>query len=148
MTTLYDTDFYEWTQRQAAALRARQFDALDIEALAEEVEDLAKNQTRAIKSQLERVMLHLLKWCYQPWRRTDSWMDSINDGRTQIAGHMEDSPSLRLYPHTQIEACYTKARRAAARQTGLDIQTFPEACPWTAEQILDDDFWPETEAQS
>lgn len=61
----------------------------------------------------------------------------------QIAGYIEDSPSLRASPHTQIEACYAKVKRVAARQTGLDTQTFPESYPWMAAQVLDDDFLPE-----
>ena len=139
----YDTDFYNWAQQQAAALRARRFDDLDIALLADEVEDLAKSQQRAIKSQLERLLLHLLKWCYQSERRGDSWIDSIQDARTQIAGTVQDSPSLRAYPPTQVEPCYSKARRVAARQTKLPLATFPGTCPWTPEDVLDEDFLPE-----
>jgi Domain of unknown function DUF29 len=62
----YDTDFYTWTQTQAAALRAKNWAALDLEHLAEEIESLGRSERYAIESQLERLLLHLLKWCYDP----------------------------------------------------------------------------------
>jgi hypothetical protein len=142
---LYDHDFNTWTQHTVALLRAHRFDELDLDALIEAVQDLGKSERNAIKSQLDRALMHLLKWRYQPERRTDSWLDSITDARTQIADKIEDSPSLRNYPQTLLATCYSRARRRAASQTGLALTTFPAACPFTIEEALDDEWLPQSE---
>jgi Domain of unknown function DUF29 len=139
----YDTDFYAWAQQQAAALRAKDWAALDREHLAEEVEELRQTERRAVRSQLRLILSHLLKWVYQPQKRTDSWRTTIANGRVLVQEDLEDLPSLaRELPVLYIWA-YPRARGDAARETGLPLQTFPEACPWPAEQVLDEDFWPE-----
>jgi hypothetical protein len=91
---------------------------------------------------MERILLHLLKWQYQPQRHSDSWLDSINDGRSQIRRKLEDSPSLRGYPAQILDKEYTRARREAARQTGLVLSIFPEFCPYTIAQVIED-WWPQ-----
>ncbi len=85
-------------------------------------------------------MIHLLKWEYQPQRLTDSWLDSINDGRSQIRRKLEDSPSLVNYPRQILEKEYIRARREASRQTRLEINIFPELCPYVIEQVINDWF--------
>jgi len=139
----YDTDYVAWAQQQAALLRSHRFGDLDLELLAQEIEDLPKSEQRAIRNQLVRLMMHLLKWRYQPQRRGESWIDSVQDARTQIEGVIEENPSLWAYPAAQVEACYPKARRIAARQTKLPLATFPEVCPWARDEVLDEDFLPE-----
>ncbi|MEB3190163.1 MAG: DUF29 domain-containing protein [Snowella sp.] len=81
MGTTYDHDLTLWAKDTAQLLRERCWDAIDWGHLIEEVEDLGKSERSAIGSQMERIMVHLLKWQYQPQRRSDSWLDSINDGR-------------------------------------------------------------------
>jgi Domain of unknown function DUF29 len=111
--------------------------------LIEEVEDLGKSERRGIASQLTRLLLHLLKWQYQPQRRSDSWLDSITDARTQIELAIEDSPSLQNYPAEQLPECYQRARRQAANQTGLSATIFPQICPHAIEHILNEAWLPE-----
>ncbi len=136
MLATYDTDLMAWAIQTAKLLREKRWAEVDWEHLIEEVEDLEKSERSAIGSQMERVILHLLKWEYQAQRRSDSWLDSINDGRSQIRRKIEDSPSLKNYPDRILEKEYERACREAARQTGLDISTFPITCPYSAEQIL------------
>ena len=138
MSTTYDKDLTVWAKDTAQLLRERCWDAIDWEHLIEEVEDLGKSERSAIASQMERIMVHLLKWQYQPQRRSDSWLDSMNDGRSQIRRKLEDSPSLRSYPLQILEKEYTRARREAARQTHLEINLFPEFCPYLIEQVMGD----------
>ena len=138
MGATYDRDLSLWAKDTAQLLRERCWDAIDWEHLIEEVEDLGKSERSAIGSQMERIMVHLLKWQYQPQRRSDSWLDSINDGRSQIRRKLEDSPSLRNYPEQVLAKEYTRARREAARQTGLEISIFPELCPYGIEQVIED----------
>jgi hypothetical protein len=138
MATGYDSDLALWAKETARLLRERRWEAVDWEHLIEEVEDLGKSERSAIGSQMERILVHLLKWQYQPARRTDSWLDSINDGRSQIRRKLEDNPSLQNYPREILAKEYTRARREAARQTKLAIDLFPESCPYSIEQAIDD----------
>jgi hypothetical protein len=143
---LYDTDFYTWTQTQAAAVRAKDWAALDIENIAEEIESLGRSDRRAITHQLERLLLHLLKWVYQPQeraRRGRSWRGSVRQARTAIADLIEESPSLHDLPAERLARAYARARVQAMEQTGLPLATFLEVCPWTPAQVLDEAFWPE-----
>ncbi|ETX00489.1 MAG: hypothetical protein ETSY1_11055 [Candidatus Entotheonella factor] len=137
------TDFSAWSQHTAQLLRERRWDEIDMEQLIEEVEDLGRSERNSIKSQLSRLLLHLLKWQYQPQRRSDSWLDSIGDARTQIEDKIEDSPSLQRYPAEQLDAAYARARRRAANQTGLPLSVFPAACPYAIAEVLDENFLPD-----
>ncbi len=101
------------------------------------------SERRGISSQLTRLLLHLLKWQYQPQRRSDSWLDSITDARTQIELAIEDSLSLKSYPEQQLEPSYQKARRKASKQTGMPFSVFSTKCPYSLELILDEDWLPE-----
>jgi hypothetical protein len=92
---------------------------------------------------MSRLLLHLLKWQYQPQCRSDSWLDAIDDARTQIEDKLEDSPSLRLYPVEQLDAAYARARCRAASQTGLPLTTFPAECPYAIDDLLHEDFLPD-----
>lgn len=137
-TAYYDEDLTLWAKNTAQLLREKQWDVIDWEHLIEEVEDLGKSERSAIASQMERVMVHLLKWQYQPQRRSDSWLDSINDGRSQIRRKIEDSPSLKGFPEQILEKEYVRARRETARQTQLDLNRFPESCPFSVGQLIGD----------
>jgi hypothetical protein len=141
----YDTDFYAWALAQAAALRAKDWAALDLAHLAEEVEDLRKTERRAVQSQLRLILSHLLKWGYQPGRRSESWRTTIANGRVLVQEALEDLPSLARELAALATSAYPRARRDAAKETGLPLGTFPEACPWTVERVLDEDFWPEAD---
>jgi hypothetical protein len=140
---LYDTDFYAWTLTQAEALRAKNWRALDVDNLAEEIESLGRSDRYAIESQLERLLLHLLKWRDDPAvepRRV--WRLTINHARREIARRVGDSPSLRDHPARYLATAYRHAREDAAVETGLPLATFPEVCPWPSDRVLEADFFP------
>jgi hypothetical protein len=145
-TDLYKTDFFLWTQHQAALLREGKTEALDWKNLAEEIASLGKSDRRALISQLERLLMHLLTWRYQPEGRQtgQSWRTTIRQARREIAVIVDDSPSLRRQIPVQLPMAYAHVRLDASDTTGLPLPTFPEICPWTIEQILDAGFWPET----
>ncbi len=142
MTNHYDRDFNQWAQATAQLLREKRWDELDLGHLIEEVEGLGKSERRAISSQLERILIHLLKWEYQPQRRNDSWLDSITDGRIQIEKIIQDNPSLKTFPAVCLPADYADARRYAAQQTGISIDQFPLECPYPIAHILSADWLP------
>jgi hypothetical protein len=140
---LYDTDFYQWSQTQAAALRAKDIAALDLEHLAEEVESLGKRDRRAVESYIEVTLLHLLKWAYRPERRGRSGEKSLLQARNRLAKLLRDNPSLATQVPAFLVEGYPHARRLAALETSLPLTTFPVTCPWASEQALDENFWPE-----
>ena len=139
----YNKDFNLWAKHTAKLLRQHCWQEIDIAHVAEEIEDLGKSERRGVVSQLIRLLTHLLKWEYQPEKRTDSWLDSIADARLQIELTLQDSPSLQTYPAEQLISSYAKARRTAARQTGLALSIFPDACPFALDNILSEDWLPE-----
>lgn len=143
MSEPYLADFNAWIAQTVHLLRERRWQDVDVTHLIEEVEDLGKGERRAIASQLTRLLLHLLKWQHQTERRSDSWLDSITDARTQIALAIEDSPSLNNYPAEQLEASYQRARRQAAKQTNIELSLFPGTCPYAIELVLAEDWLPE-----
>lgn len=149
MSTLYHTDFVAWADETAQLLRQRRFEEIDLDALVEEVEGLAKRDRKAMRSQLQRLLIHLLKWYYLPddlERTRGNWGATINQARNEIRDDMEDSPSLRRYPAEVLDRVYQRARREARDQTQLDLSTFPEQCPWPIARILEDDWLPESES--
>ena len=95
---VYDEDFALWSAEQAALIRAGKLDRIDLENVAEEIESLGKSDKRQIRSRLQVLMLHLLKWERQPAERSRSWASSIRDQRRAIVDLIDDSPSLRPYP--------------------------------------------------
>jgi hypothetical protein len=143
-TDLYAQDFYAWTQATAALIRQGKWHEVDPESLAEELESLGKRDRRELESQLEVLIMHLLKWRYQPERREHghSWYDTILEQRGQIQRLLEDSPSLRPQVAMLLGQHYSRACRRAMGETQLSETVFPQECPWTAGQVLDDDFWP------
>ena len=143
-TATYENDFYLWTQQQADLLRQGQFNRvdLDLENIAEEIESMGKRDRRSVSSYLQNVLLHLLKWRYQPERRGTSWRLSIENGRYQVVDLLEESPSLKPQLDALAAKEYRQARKNAAGETGLPLTTFPEQCPFTVEQITGD-YWPD-----
>jgi hypothetical protein len=144
MSEKYLTDFSSWINQTAQLLREHRWHEIDVPNLIEEVEDLGKSERRGIASQLTRLLLHLLKWQYQPQRRSDSWLDAITDARTQIELAIEDSPSLGRYPADQLGESYQRARRQAAKHTSMETSGFPETCPYSVELVLAEDWLPES----
>jgi len=142
-TTTYHTDFYAWTRQQTAFLQAEELEKLDLPNLAEEIESMGKSQRREVKSRLAILLMHLLKWHYQPHMNYgDSWRTTIATQRREIEIELDDSPSLRREVPDFIVYAYSLARKDAARETNLPLATFPADCPWTVEEVLNGDWLP------
>jgi hypothetical protein len=137
--SLYECDFFEWTQQTAELLREGRVSEEDIEHIAEELEDMGKRDRREVHSRLLVLITHLLKWQIQPGKRSLSWTATINQQRDQLQLVLNDSPSLRRVAADKLEIIYRKSAANALSETGLEIQ-LPERCPYTLDQILDDDF--------
>lgn len=141
-TASYDADFYLWTQEQAQLLRELRPFGVDWENAAEEIESVGRSEKTEIRSRLIVLLMHLLKWHFQPGKRKDGWLATVGDQRISIEGILESSPSLRALPGDILEKSYERARRRAAQETRLPVATFPERSPYTVEQVLDEDFMP------
>ena len=143
---LYEQDFYAWVGEQVEALRSGHTQGLDIENLAEEIEDMGRSQRRAVKSALIIILIHLLKYRYkyryQPQHRTNSWRASIREHRRRVRDELADSPSLRPHIEHILDDCYQDTCEAAADKSGLPVTTFPAVCPFALEQALDRNFLP------
>jgi hypothetical protein len=140
---LYDRDFYAWANEQADLLRAGRLSEADIENIAEEIESLGKSEKRELISRLTVLLVHLLKWQYQPVLRSRSWRLTLEEQRNRIEDHLVDNPSLKSSLGVTIGAAHRDAILGAARETGLERSTFPTTCPWSFEQIMDSNFLPE-----
>lgn len=138
----YRDDFALWSAEQAALIRAGRLDRVDLENVAEEIESLGRSEQYQIDSRMEVLLQHLLKWQFQPERRTNSWKASIFEQRMRIAKVIKGSPSLRDYPAETLAGSFVIGRNQAITETGLPEAAFPQACPYTIEQILDPDFLP------
>ncbi|TRW90039.1 DUF29 domain-containing protein [Candidatus Methylobacter oryzae] len=139
----YEKDFYGWTQEQAALLRAGRLTELDIENLIEEVETMGRSEKRELESRLTVLLLHLLKWKYQDVRRGRSWELSIIEQRLKFEETLGENPGLKPQLGAILLKAYKYAVIQASRETHLSRSVFPTECPWTFEQITDDNFFPD-----
>ena len=143
-TRLYDQDFNLWLAEQVTFLRQGRVNELDLENLAEEVESIGRSDKREVYNRLTVLMTHLLKVQFQPDKRTRSWRSTIREQRRQLRLVFQDSPSLeKAYVPNMFDAIYQDARQEASEETRLGLETFPAICPYSLEQVLDEDFFPE-----
>jgi hypothetical protein len=141
--TLYDTDFYAWANEQAALLRAGRLAEADIENIAEEIESMGRSEKRELISRLSLLFSHLLKWRHQPARRSKSWRETIEEQRNQIIDHLNENPSLRSQLVDAARKAYRAGRTNASAETGIDRDDFPADCPFSFDEAMDQDFWPD-----
>ncbi|MBU2765612.1 DUF29 domain-containing protein [Acidithiobacillus ferrivorans] len=142
-TSLYERDFLAWIESQVDVLRSRQTGRLDWDNVLEEMESMGRSEKNALRSRLQGLLMHLMKWQWQPEKRSKSWASSIRNQRLGLKYLFKDSPSLkRLIPELLPDA-WGDAADEAAFETGLPISTFPEACPWDVDTQLLVDWWPE-----
>ncbi|WP_299414658.1 DUF29 domain-containing protein [Acaryochloris sp. IP29b_bin.148] len=139
---LYEIDVVAWADRMAELLRAKRFDEIDLVNLIEEVEDLGNRHRDALSSHLTVLLMHLLKWQYQPTQQSSSWSGSIKNARKQIRRLIRKYPSLKNYLFQCLPESYQDAVEDAIDETGLDDSTFPKDCLYSIEQILDSEFLP------
>lgn len=144
MATTYEQDILAWANEQAAFLRNGQLDRLDLAHLAEEIEDVGKTEKRELRSRMAVLLAHLLKWQYQPERQCRSWTLTIRNQRRSIDLALSRTPSLRAACLTDPDwwrATWLDCLTLADKETGL-LEVFPEDCPWTPDQIMDESWLP------
>jgi hypothetical protein len=144
--TLYDSDYQLWLENTINQLRQGDFQAVDWPNLLEELADLGKNNRRALKSLLTRLLEHLLKLTYWQSQRDYNqagWKKEIRNFRLQIADLLADSPSLKSYLREILAKCYLDARNLLIDETKLDASIFPGEVLANLEEILDENWLPD-----
>jgi hypothetical protein len=140
---LYDFDFAEWARQNAELLRSGQLAEADLEHIAEEIEDMGKRERHSLHSRFVRLIEHLLKWEYQPERRGGSWQKTIFLQRKGIRKLLKENPSFRPSLPEVVPDAYEEARTVVAIVLRQPKGEFPAACPYTQEQLFDEEFLPE-----
>jgi hypothetical protein len=139
---LYETDFYQWTQNQANLLRHQQWHDLDLSNLIEEIESLGKKEKQELRNRLSILIGHLLKWEYQPSKRSRSWLANIRIQRRDILKLLQENPSLKSQLEILMSEAYENARDLASGETNLPFSTFSEQCNYSLDEIVKDSFLP------
>ena len=137
----HGTDFYAWTQQQAKLLRSKATKHIDWQNIAEELEDMGRSEKRQLESRLEILIMHLLKWQFQPNLRSRSWQLTIKEQRLRLAKLLTENPSLKSSLDDVKAKIYPLAIISAEKETGLS--SFPETCPYKLRDILSAEFLPE-----
>lgn len=143
MTIRLESDFYGWTQEQAGLLRTGSFNQLDTQGLLEEIEAMGASAENELESRLEVLFIHLLKWQFQSDRQGRSWKLTIEEQRRKIERRLKKSPSLKSKLPEILEDAYGDAIIGAERETNIKRSVFPATSPWTFEQLISMDFYPE-----
>ncbi len=139
----YEQDFYSWTQEQVNLLKHGRFSELDVENLIEEVETMGRSEKRELESRLTVLLLHLLKWKYQEVRRGRSWQLSIDEQRIQFCKTLKENPGLKPKLDEIVKDAYKLAVIQASRETKISKTVFPESCPWSLAQFIEEEYYPD-----
>ncbi|NEQ27082.1 MAG: DUF29 domain-containing protein [Microcoleus sp. SIO2G3] len=140
---LYEADYLKWIDTTIDQLKQQNYEAIDWENLIEEIEDMGRSERNSLESNLTVILIHLLKWQFQPERRSNSWQASIAEHRRRIRKAFKNSPSLKPYFEEIFAECYEDAIELASIETGLPTATFPRSCPYTSAQVLEAGSLPE-----
>ena len=141
----YEADIVAWANEQAWLVRNKKFELLDIEHIAEEIEDVGKSEQRELASRMAVLLCRLLKWQYQPARQGTSWKATIKTQRERIKHRLNKTPSLKncLKDSEWWADAWADAHDATEKETEISYEKFPEQCPWTIEDILSDNWFPQ-----
>ena len=145
MNTSYESDVVAWAKEQAALIRTGQFDQLDLAHIAEEIEDVGKREQRELASRVAVLLAHILKWKFQPQKRSVSWTLTIKEQRRLLVRRVQKTPSLSpmLSDPEWVDEIWVDAKALAEKETGLDMSTYPEICPWSMTDVLTPDWLPD-----
>lgn len=140
---LYETDYLQWIETTVKKLQFGDYTNVDWENLIEEIQDMGRSERRSLKSNLIMVLVHLLKWQFQPECRSGNWEGSIIEHRRRIREAILESPSLQPYLESIFAECYPQAVKQAKAETRLPLEAFPQQCPYELVEVINDEFLPE-----
>jgi hypothetical protein len=139
----YEKDFYAWALHNAELLRQGKFEEIDVKNLAEEIESMGGREKRELINRLSVLLMHLLKWQFQTDKRSNSWKYTVKEQRMQVIDLLDESPSLKRELLNKFHHAYEKAVVMAVAETGIPEKNFPQQAPYSLEQCLNDQFFPE-----
>jgi hypothetical protein len=137
-TSLYERDETAWLERMSKLIEERRYNELDYRHLSEYLLDMAKRDRREVFSRLRTLLVHLLKWDYQPRKRSRSWKVTIMNQRDDLREELE-SKTLRNHALDVLSKAYARAVKLAAEETGLSPERFPQECPYTLDDVLSEE---------
>lgn len=140
--TLYERDFYTWTQEQAELLKSGRLEKADLVNIAEEIETLGRSELSSLRSSYKLIAMHLLKLMKQPTMATTSWANTIQRERGNVEDLLDENPGLKPKRRDVFLKAYASARRDAAVETNLAIVLFPTDAPFDVDQVEDSTYWP------
>jgi hypothetical protein len=140
MQSLYESDFYAWTQQQIDLLKTQAWQNLDVQNLVEELADLGRRERQELRNRFGVLLGHLLKWQFQPEYRSNSWLATIREQREQLNLLLEENPSLKPYLSEAIFISYKLGLNIAVQETGLPYEAFPAECPYSFEDAIDHSY--------
>jgi hypothetical protein len=137
LSRLYNSDETAWLEESSRLIKEGRVEDLDYKHLREYLQDMARRDRREVRSRLVQLVLHLLKWQFQPRRRSKSWKVSVFDQRLELEFDLL-SKSLRNYALQVLEEVYDRAAKLAVAETGLPRSAFPKKCPYSLDFVLGD----------
>lgn len=138
------TDRHALINETIAALEQRHVHPNVAKVAAELLTEMAGSDRHTVHSNARVLLAHLIKWAYQPALRSRSWDDTISEHRMRIMDAIDDMPSLRPYLEGNWQSWWTRSRASAIKQMRANpFNPVPDACPWTLDQIMDEDWLPE-----
>ena len=143
MIPQHDKDLYGWAVHTAQLLKDKKMNEVDFDGIIEELEEMGISNKHALKNRLAQLIFHLLKWQFQSHLRCRSWEGSIEEQRIRLNDLLEENPSLKPMIGESIEKSYKLSLSLVRKETPLDLKSLPTECPYTYDQIMDDQFYPQ-----
>lgn len=140
----YEKDFYGWAMENASLLKQGRFNEVDVENIVEEMESMGRSEKSQLTNRLAILIAHLLKWQFQPDFRGRSWHGTIKEQRKRAKILLKENPSLKNKLAEVFLDAYELSVDIVEKETSIDLKLLPSECPYSFEDCLDDNFFPET----
>jgi hypothetical protein len=139
----HDEDLYGWAINTASLLKQQKYHEVDMNSIIEELEEMSRSEKRELINRLAQLIFHLLKWQFQPDFRGRSWEGSIDNQREEILLILIDSPGLNTKITEIINIAFKKSLLLIKKETPIDLKILPQECPYTFEQLVNEEFYPD-----
>lgn len=139
----HEKDVYGWAIHTAQLLREKKMNEVDFDNIIEEMEALGRSEKHELINRVSLVISHLLKWQFQPDFRGRSWHGTIKEQRKRAKMIIKENPSLKSKVEEVLIDAYDIALSLIEKETPIDLKLLPSQCPYTFEQIMNDEFYPE-----
>ena len=142
LKTLYEIDDSLWLEETIELLKAKNFEALDLENLIEELEDLGNEKKFRVASFLQQIIRHCLLlqfWTREREYNQAHWQAEIISFQYQLKRYL--TTNLRKYLEQEFEQIYLESVRYVRKKTDNQVN-FPDICHYSLEELLDPNWLP------